>query len=70
MIENTTLTLDEKNSLRLWFRQAIAHVEMEEAKANMLKLYPPGKNTSHRISPARKRSTRNMQSTHTREFAY
>ncbi len=70
MTKSTVLTLDEKNSLRLWLRQAIAQVEMEEATASLLKFYAPEKSTVHRVSPARKRPTRKSQSTHTREFAY
>lgn len=30
------LTADERRCLRMWFRQAIAHVEMEEAKRALL----------------------------------
>lgn len=70
MREETGLTLEEKNCLRLWFRQAIAQVELEQAQANMLKLYPPEKDAAHRVSPARKRPSRSIQPSHNKEFAY
>lgn len=70
MREETGLTLEEKNCLRLWFRQAIAAVEMEEAKDSMLKLYPAPTGSVHRISPARKRPARNLQLPHSKELVY
>jgi hypothetical protein len=70
MREETGLTLEEKNCLRLWFRQAIAQVELEQAQANMLKLYPPERGAAHRVFPARKRPLRGAQPTHNKEFAY
>jgi hypothetical protein len=70
MREETGLTLEEKNCLRLWFRQAIAAVEMEEAQAAMLKLYPPETDAVHRVSPARKRPVRKPQGPHSKELAY
>jgi hypothetical protein len=33
---DTELTADERQCLRMWFRQAIAQVEMEEAKRALL----------------------------------
>ena len=70
MREETGLTLEEKNCLRLWFRQAIATVEMEQAQAAMLKLYPAEASAEHRISPARKRPSRHFQGPHSKELAY
>lgn len=35
-MEDMGLTADERRCLRMWFRQAIAHVEMEEAKRALL----------------------------------
>lgn len=70
MTENTGLTAEERNSLRLWFRQAIAQVEIETATASMLKFYAPEKQGTHRVSTTRKRPLRKLQDTHTRELAY
>jgi hypothetical protein len=70
MREETGLTLEEKNCLRLWFRQAIAAVEIEEAQASMLKLYPPEGGSVHRVSSTRKRPVRNLQGPHSKELAY
>lgn len=35
-MNDTVLSADERQCLRMWFRQAIAHVEMEEAKRALL----------------------------------
>ena len=35
-MEEMGLTADERACLRMWFRQAIAHVEMEEAKRALI----------------------------------
>jgi len=67
---DSALTLEEKNCLRLWFRQAIAQVEMEEATASILEFYLPEKSASHRVSPVRKRPSRKVQPAHIKEFAY
>jgi hypothetical protein len=69
-MEDTALTLEEKNCLRLWFRQAIAQVEIEEAKTSLLKFYAPEHSATHRISPVRKRSARSVQPVHAKELAY
>ncbi len=69
-MEESALTLEEKNCLRLWFRQAIAQVEMEEAKASLLKFYAPEHAHTHRVSPVRKRPARSTQPVHVKELAY
>lgn len=70
MREETGLTPEEKSCLRLWFRQAIAAVELEEAKASMLKLYPVEGEAAHRSIPSRKRPSRNTKGPHSKELAY
>ncbi|MBX9688294.1 MAG: hypothetical protein K2X27_16415 [Candidatus Obscuribacterales bacterium] len=41
------LTDDERRCLRMWFRQAIAHVEMEEAKRALLSEHAGSSRSSH-----------------------
>lgn len=44
-MNDVELTSDERRCLRMWFRQAIAHVEMEEAKRALLAEHAPEANT-------------------------
>lgn len=57
-MNETVLTNDEIRCLRMWFRQAIARVEMEEAK-NALLAEHSGSQPSHpKISGRRTRRSR------------
>ncbi|MCA0314255.1 MAG: hypothetical protein LCH63_10505 [Candidatus Melainabacteria bacterium] len=40
MMNDAPLTADERRTLRMWFRQAIAKLELEEVTQAMLKEYP------------------------------
>lgn len=53
-MDDLDLTADEKRTLRMWFRQAIAHVEMEEAKRALLAEHAPAKNSHSRMAAGRR----------------
>lgn len=52
------LTSDEKRCLRMWFRQAIAHVEMEEAKRALLTEHATTRNVHSKFAGRRTRRSR------------
>lgn len=55
---NEILTSDERRCLRMWFRQAIAHVEMEEAKRAILAEHNPTRSVHPKIAGRRARRSR------------
>ena len=57
-MDDLDLTADEKRCLRMWFRQALAHVEMEEAKKALLAEHAPTKTSHSRFSGRRTRRSR------------
>ena len=60
-----TLTSEEKRCLQMWFRQAIAHVEMEETKARMQNWFADDKvRTSHHAPTPARRARRTAYSAH------
>ena len=61
-----TLSYDERRCLQMWFRQAIAKLELDEVTGTMLKEYPIDDQvkTAHRSVQTRKRSPRNRVVTH------
>lgn len=52
------LTSDERRCLRMWFRQAIAHVEMEEAKRALLAEQATTRNAHSKFAGRRTRRSR------------
>lgn len=62
-----TLSYDERRCLQMWFRQAIAKLELDEVTGVMLKEYPieGEKQTSHHTVQTRKRTSRSRVKTHT-----
>jgi hypothetical protein len=55
---DTELTVDERRCLRMWFRQAIAHVEMEEAKQAIMAEHAITHNSHSRYTARRTRRSR------------
>ncbi|MBK9204991.1 MAG: hypothetical protein IPL73_21675 [Candidatus Obscuribacter sp.] len=55
--ERVPLSADERRCLAMWFRQAIAKLELEEVTQVMLKEYPPEETeVRHRAVVARRRA--------------
>jgi hypothetical protein len=63
---DSALTKEERDCLRMWFRQAIAQVEMEEATAAILKdrAFFEGTDVSHRSSVPRRKAVRTRNVSH------
>ncbi len=61
------LTTEERRCLKLWFRQAMAEVEREEATAELIQWFGEGDTPGHRSQTSRRRTRRVMQSPHGRE---
>lgn len=61
-----TLSYDERRCLQMWFRQAIAKLELDEVTGVMLKEYPADDEvkTSHHNVQTRKRTSRSRVKTH------
>lgn len=57
-MNDTELTIDEIRCLRMWFRQAIAHVEMEEAKQALLAEHATTRNAHSKVTGRRTRRSR------------
>lgn len=58
-MNDTELTSEERRCLRMWFRQAIAHVEMEEAKRALLAEHAESTGNSHsKVTGRRTRRSR------------
>jgi len=65
-----SLTTEERECLRFWFRQAIGKLEQEEVTAQFIKndcLDPTG--NRHRSALVKRRSPRSRKSTHVRELS-
>jgi len=63
------LTIDERECLRGWFRQAIVELEQREVAAKFIKndcLEPTG--SRHRSSIVKRRNQRSRQFAHVREL--
>jgi len=63
-----SLSYDERRCLQMWFRQAIAKLELDEVTGVMLKEFPVDgdvKVTSHHTVQTRKRTSRSRVKTHT-----
>jgi hypothetical protein len=67
---NTGLTRDEKLCLQRWFRQAIAEVEMEEAKQFLLREYPIERVQPAHHQPMIRRPLRRPKTARAKELAY
>lgn len=67
MIE--TLTKDERLALQLWFRQAMAKLETEEATERFIqsRRVLEGRTDGHRAAVSRRRSRRSIAATHNKE---
>ncbi len=57
-MDDMELTADERRCLRMWFRQAIAQVEMEEAKRALLAEHASSPNAHTRYAGRRPRRSR------------
>ena len=67
-MKETTLSYDERRCLQMWFRQAIAKLELDEVTNVMLREYPiegEVKATSHHNVQTRKRVSRSRVKSHT-----
>jgi hypothetical protein len=64
---NLALTKEDKQCLQLWFRQAIAQVERDEALDRLLKEQAKSKSVHHNIA-ARRRPARRAVGTHSKEL--
>lgn len=62
------LTKEERRSLQLWFRQAIAEVEKAEVTTQLIKRHGIAEADGHRSNVSRRRAPRNLQSTHHKEL--
>ncbi|HMY01906.1 MAG: hypothetical protein SFV17_01700 [Candidatus Obscuribacter sp.] len=68
-MKDTPLSADERRCLAMWFRQAIAKLELEEVTQVMLKEFPPeGETSAHRSAVARRRATRGRVSTQAKQL--
>jgi hypothetical protein len=67
----TTLTNDERRCLQMWFRQAIAKLELEEVTNVMLENYPLEDETAnaHKSVVTRRRASRGKLSSHIKELS-
>ncbi len=66
-MKDSALSYDERRCLQMWFRQAIAKLELDEVTNVMLKEYPVDgdiKATSHHTVQTRKRTSRSRVKTH------
>jgi hypothetical protein len=61
------LTNEERRCLKLWFRQAMAEVEREEATTELIQWFGDGEGPGHRSQTSRRRTRRVMQTPHSRE---
>jgi len=68
----TALTADERQCLQMWFRQALAQVEAEEAAHRLLREHAEDSqlSTGHRPAVARRRSYRAQKGSHLKQLAY
>ncbi len=57
-MKDTQLTADERECLRMWFRQAIAQVEIEEAKRALLAEHATTPNSHSKFAGRRTRRSR------------
>ena len=64
------LTNEEKRSLKLWFRQAIAEVEMAEVSWQLIRRHglETATTTGHRSQISRRRAPRSPQVEHRKEL--
>ena len=69
-MNETTLSNDERRCLQMWFRQAIAKLELEEVTDVMLKEYPveAESTTVHRPTTSRRRASRSRLTSHLKEL--
>ncbi|CAN5212020.1 hypothetical protein BH11CYA1_BH11CYA1_35510 [soil metagenome] len=72
-MNETTLSNDERRCLQMWFRQAIAKLELEEVTDVMLKEYPVEVGTdspvAHRpTTVSRRRVSRSRLTSHLKEL--
>ena len=71
-MNETTLSNDERRCLQMWFRQAIAKLELEEVTDVMLKEYPVEVETdstlAHRPTVSRRRVSRSRLTSHLKEL--
>jgi hypothetical protein len=65
-----TITNEERRCLQMWFRQAIAKLELEEVTNVMLKEFPVESEEpkSHRTSPEVRRTSRSKVKAHVKEL--
>lgn len=61
-MNETTLTNDERRCLQMWFRQAIAKLELEEVTKVMLEDYPVEEEAKHRPTVSRRKSRARLTS--------
>lgn len=62
-MNETTLSNDERRCLQMWFRQAIAKLELEEVTNVMLQEYPVDEDSkAHRPTVARRKSRARLTS--------
>lgn len=68
------LSHDERRCLAMWFRQAIAKLELAEVTQVMLKEFPPASSEStleapsHKAAVARRRASRSRLKSHIKEL--
>ncbi len=69
-MNETTLSNDERRCLQMWFRQAIAKLELEEVTDVMLKEYPVEADAqgAHRTTTSRRRVSRSRLTSHLKEL--
>ncbi len=71
MIEEATITEDERRCLRMWFRQAIVQLEQEEVTAAiMAERAGTEAEGKHRYNVSRRRTRRNRTIPHLREMVF
>ncbi|MBS1991183.1 MAG: hypothetical protein JSS86_08455 [Cyanobacteria bacterium SZAS LIN-2] len=66
-MKDSALSYDERRCLQMWFRQAIAKLELDEVTGVMLKEYPvegDAKGSHHNVQ-TRKRTSRSRVKVHT-----
>ena len=61
------LTNEERRCLQMWFRQAIARLEQEEAASTIIRRHGLEESANHRSPLMRRRSRRNAQAAHGHE---
>ena len=68
-MKESPLSADERRCLAMWFRQAIAKLELEEVTQVMLKEFPPeGETVRHRSVVARRRAARGRAGAHLKQL--